>query len=311
MYPIHQAMRRGVLLPLKMYFQPGRVRGELPLYDGKGHPGLYALVSYLFAVSWVPAGVLLGVLIFGPPRMHTPGIPAAWHLPLLLVLCGSAVLLGATMGYGYRFVDGRWSGYAFNHNLAASFGVILSLMAFFSTAWQRSAATGFADGPVSDPWDSIILGAGAGLLIGVIFGYRFGARAVVLFGLPLGILVIAFFGIASQPHVRAANLAFSAILVILLTHILWQPLYFGLGLVTHWLALKRPAWSRCLWRISPANWCEFCYVPLPGLSHLLLALCQVDPAEGKRALEQVEQHPFLRNIGKRVATTVMMDWYYG
>jgi hypothetical protein len=250
-------------------------------------------------------------VIFGIPEGWVFGLPTPCGLIGLLALAASSIMLAQFLGFWHVYSNGRWEGYTFNHNIAAGVGVAFALMGVFSmltlaeiAARNSLEVAQVVDSATLDYPNMFILGGGFGIIFSMFTGYLFGAKGTVLVALPLGIASTVLLASGHDTDIGASNAAAGITAVVLLTHLVWQPLYFAMGLITYLLAKMNPAWSRFLWRVSPASWSEFCYVPLVGLSSLVMALYQMDPAAGLQAVKWLKRHPFYRPIGKRLSNTI-------
>jgi hypothetical protein len=304
-------MAQGLMLPIRTYFQPRRVADEVlqPGVTGSATPS--PVLVYLCALIWVPIGILVGLSIFGLPEMRVAGLPELPGFVLVLVGCGLAVLLGVVVGFWYQLIDKRRAGLTFRYDVAAGVGVALAWMVLFNLLVLDEIAVRndldvahVVDSPTLDLASMFILGTGLGVIACMLGGYLFGAKAVVVFGLPIGIGIVALFATGPNPDVRQANLAFAITAVAFLTHLVWQPVYLVVGLIGNLVARKGSAQSRLLWRMSPANWSEFCYVPLPGLSDLVMTLYRVDPLAGQRAIDRLGNHAFYGAMGKKLSKDI-------
>jgi hypothetical protein len=97
---------------------------------------------------------------------------------------------------------------------------------------------------------------------------------------------------------RIPHLAVGGIIVGLASHLIFQPFYILISVVCTLLLSLNPGMSRWLWSISPAHWCEFAYVPLPGLKTLLLTLYHDNARRGISAIAEIKIHPFYAGVGK-------------
>ncbi|MCP4538192.1 MAG: hypothetical protein GY832_13715 [Chloroflexi bacterium] len=316
---LRRTMIQGLVLPLRAYFQPRRVADNAVRPGVAGDVRLSPMRVYLCSLAWVPIGILVGLLIFGFPEFSGIGLsdidPSKQFnfIWILIILCGLAVLLGVPMGYWHRFSDGR-STDIFNYSIAAGFGVVLALVLFFSIlmldkiASRNNVGTGYiVNIPTLNFLNSFILGMAFGIIVNMFIGYHFGAKIVVVFGLPLGIGMIVALVNGANPEVQSANLVSSVTAAAFLIHLVWQPIYFVLGVTSNLLAKRNPAWSLLLWRISPVSWSEFCYVPLPGLSNLLMTLYHIDPLAGQQAINQLKRYTFYGAVGKRLSKNIEME----
>ncbi len=291
MDPVHRAVLQGLLLPLRVYFQPQRLADEEMEPYIAGNAKLYWLLIYLFAMAWIPAVVVLTMLILGSPAKNAFGLPGYYGW-FLLVPGLFALPVAVARGFGY---------------MPGALGVVFALMMFVGSmledklpVWDTLAVARWVDRSAVDYVQATVFGGGIGVMMSMLCGHLFGVRKVVLFGLPIGLLLIASFVILSPPNRLGENLALSVTASLALTHLLWQPAYFAVGLVSALVARAKPAWSQWLWLISPANWFEFCYVPMPVLD-LLKTVYRYDSLAGEHAARQVAAHPFL---GVRVVSCV-------
>jgi hypothetical protein len=300
MFSKKQAFQHGIWLPFKLYFRPSEAYVLTRMELFKKLP----LVVYLGSTVWVLSGFLVIVLLWGLPNITTvilSGVIAA-----LLFLLGSVA--GITHRYttsqaydsqGYALTKPVYAGLGFDFRVAISFGVVLATAAVILLGDLK--AHHYAD--ITKTTDNAsILGTVLGITACLFASGKIGVKKFVIGGLVIGTGVTAFFAFASRAEVRQVNATAFAIATLLATHLIFQPVLFLIGLFSGPLARWNPGWAPLLWRISPARWDDFSYVPLPGLSGLVRALHSLDAAAGLQAANRLQYHPFYGRTGQRLYT---------
>lgn len=295
-----RALIQGLLLPIRMYFQPLSILSEAAASSTPDHPTPSMGLVYLCSLSWLPLGVGIGLLIFGPPRENA--------FTMLAVIPGLLALLGAMMGSSPLRLrrDGQIIKQIFNYPLPVGFGVAFGLTAVFNgfvlEMLSKRYGIGIAyvvDSRTLDAPAALVLGVGMALTLNLGLGSMLGPRRIALFGTLLAFVFMAITFLRGTP--QADSLAASVPAFLLIGHLGLQPLYFLIGLMIWLLVALNPDRSPLLWRLSPAAWCEYSYVPLPGLEWLLRTIHRANPTAGAQAVSRVMFHPFYHQKAERVA----------
>lgn len=300
-----RALFQGLLLPFRMYFQPLTILSAAAAPSSPDHPVPPMWQVYLFSLLWIPIGIVVGLIIFGPPRENA--------LVMLVVIPGLLILLGALLGRSpleFRR-EGQLVKRIFNYPLPVAFGVVFGLTALFNgfvlEMLSRRYGIGIAevvDSRTLDAPAAVILGVGLALSLNLGLGSMLGPRKIALYGslLALALLIVTYAG----GNLRADNLAASLPAFLLIGHLGLQPLYFLIGLAGLLLSAANSDLSPVLWRLSPACWCEYSYVPLPGLGWLLRTIHRANAPAGARAVSRVMFHPFYHQTAERIARELGM-----
>ncbi|MBN1311485.1 MAG: hypothetical protein JXB30_08705 [Anaerolineae bacterium] len=295
-----RVLMQGLLLPIRVYLQPLTVLREAAAPSTPDHPVPSMGLVYAFSLLWLPIGIGTGLIIFGFPRENV--------FTLLVVIPGLLVLMGMFMGRAPMQIrqGGQVIKQVFNYPLPVGFGIVFGLTALFHVFMlemlSRQHGIDIAevvDSRTLDVPAAIILGAGGALSLNLGLGSTLGPRKLALFGtlLPLIALAVGVFSFGAQPDSLAAFIP----TFLLIGHLGLQPLYFLIGLASLLLAGISPDRSPVLWQLSPACWCEYSYVPLPGLAWLLYTVYRADPDAGSQAVSHVMSHPFYHRTAERVA----------
>jgi hypothetical protein len=287
-------LARGVLLPLRVYFQPRRVLAETAMSRNAAQP----ILIYLCSMLWIVVTIAVGMIIFGMP---TPD-----RLTSLLTIPALFVLLGGALGFQSRVRNNETGKSFFNPVMATAFGLYLNMTFVVDMLMleQISRRTGIdvayvVDSPTLDYPTMFAMGAGLGLIFSAILGTR-GRTGLLITYLMTGVMLAVMFT-GPNPAVRAPNMAVFVTAGLLATHLPFQLIYLLIAGVSSLMLEIDPTASREMWLISPAHWCDLAYVPLPGLSNLLLGLHRQDAVDGMKAVHELRFHPFYSGIGERLA----------
>jgi hypothetical protein len=233
---------------------------------------------------------------------------------LVVTMSVLALVVRIAVGFWYQPLGVRRTTMVLRYDIACGFGITLALTILYSNlvldhiaVQQGLDVAQVVDSPMLDYPVMFIYGAGFGIIASMLGGYQFGAKPIVLLGLPFGVWIIYHLAAGSNPDVQQANVAATATAVLFRTHLIWQPLHLLVGILANTAARVDPSDTLTLWRISPASWSEFCYVPLPGLSGLVNALRSVDKQAGQQAIEWLCRPPFYSRVGKKLAKSVSME----
>lgn len=287
-------LAKGLLLPLRAYFQPRRVIAE----TGTSRSAAQPILIYLCSMLWVVVTLAVGMLIFG--------MPAPDRLTSLLTIPALFVFLGGALGFQSRVRNNETGKSFFNPVMATAFGLYLNMTFVVDMLMleQISRTTGIdvayvVDSATLDYPTMFVMGAGLGLMISALLGTRGRAGLVITYLLSVVMVVLMLTG--PNPAVRAPNLAVFVTAGLLATHVPFQLIYLLIAGVSTLLLELDPTACREMWVISPAHWCDMAYVPLPGLWSLLLNLHRQNAIDGMKAIVELKIHPFYSGVADRLA----------
>jgi hypothetical protein len=299
---LRRALIEGLLLPIRLYFQPGKVIDESTQRRTGLSSDTRMMLNYCCSLLWVLFTAVIAWIIFGPPPMNV----ATLVVPMFFIA------LGGMSGTSIFVHNNQPSSATFNISRAVAIGTVLNsasvLYLFFLAGAARqehveiavAADQAFQSGPVL-----MIAGIVFGLVLALVFGTRGTPREVVLVGIIFGAFFVVTFMIAGATTGNGDfGLKMFLPATLVMTHLIFQPVYFVISAVSSVLLSVDTSRSPLLWRISPANWSEFAYVPLVGLKRLLISHYQTDTASGLRAVNQVKRHPFYKRIGERASKEI-------
>lgn len=293
------ALVRGLLLPFRVYFQPFATFNQALRRGTARDPNPPMLLVYAYSLIWLPLGVLIAAALVGFPT-------ADGAATLLLTMPPLLVALGAFMGIRHVYIDQRWAGLAFDWTAAIAIGLFMNLGLLLNEFIIDDIAqnhhmdiAAVVDSPTLDWPSTVLLGMVLGLTVEVLVATRVGAQKYMKYALPIAAGQTMLMALISRPEHRTMNTLAFGLAGLLGTHLIFQPLWFLLHLATLALLPVNADWRPLLWKISPAQWCEFCYVPLPGLRRLIAALYDHQPRLALDALRRLKQHPFYGSLAER------------
>ena len=295
-----RAFIHGILLPIRMYFHPLTVLREAVDPNTTDPPRPSMGLVYVFSLLWVPIGIIIGLYFFGVPRENTFG--------MLIAIPGLLILMGAWMGRSAMQVrrDGKLVKKVFNYPLPVAFSVGFGLTALFNAfvleMLSKQYGIGIAEVVDSRSLDapaSMILGVGMALTLNLVLGSIQGPRKIVLYGNLLAFTLLAMTLLSGS--LSTDSLATSIPIFLLIGHLGLQPFYFLIYLTSLVLARLSPNLGPVFWRLSPVSWCEYFYMPTPGLAWFLRTLYHTNTAAGVQALGCVRLHPFYHRTAEKVA----------
>lgn len=249
----------GLLLPLKLYFQPYQFRREvaalapdLPEYYGLWQARrhwrqpefrrgmLRLLLQAAVALLWAP--LLAGLLA-----------AAGWPMDWLKLASGVAV------------------------------GVVAGVTAGMAGGLAMSMAMGMTGGVAVGVGGSIALGVAVGVAGSVAVSMAWSIAVRVATGMIIGIEAGVMYGIT-------AGLAGGIASLVIITHLPNLALQLPLSALAFLSSRWQPHSSRFGWKICPVRWDDIIFIPLPGLPTLLASLYRQDENLGRQALAETAAH---------------------
>jgi hypothetical protein len=124
----------------------------------------------------------------------------------------------------------------------------------------------------------------------------FGGKWSVIIGAGGGLLLVIVFAAGPNPQVIPGNVLAVGLMGLFASHLFLYPLQLAISLIIWRVVLVRPALSALVWPFSPVCWDEYVFLPLPGLLDVMAALYRCEPGRGRAALDQLAAHPFKRRL---------------
>jgi hypothetical protein len=293
-----QIILGGLLLPLRLYFQPAVFREQvaslapdLPWHyslwqarrklrdpDFRRGLGQLALQSAV-ALLWSP---LLAFLVAAALVML--GLEVEWFRVVFYGVVGG-VALGVVVGAAWNVLWGVAWGVAWG--MAGSIAGSVAFSVAGGTAWGVAGGTAWGVA-----WGAAF-GVAWGVALGVAWSLAKGTVVSMALGVALGVaLWVAGSAAVGKEGGAALGVAGGAASVLVTTHVLNLPLHYFISLASWLLARLSPRLSPKLWRFSPVRWDEVILLPLPGLAGLLVELYHADSTLGREALVEVAAHRY-------------------
>lgn len=290
---LRQIILGGLLLPLKIYFQPRRfvdeVYSRVPklrdvdtlrqarkywrkpifrhtilllyaqscigiLFWAPAFSYLFSIIGFKIKWGWLTIGVILGVTV----GAVVTGIERITNRIAMLVVLGIVLGVGfgvgGSLGFGIAFGVAYGVGYGFNKDRA------------------------------KDMTDTVevLLGVATSIAIGIVVGMLVGAVGSIAYGIRRGSGIGFTFGAA-----------FSIAGALSVSHLLFYPVQFVLSGVIRLIGQSVTDRAlRIFWEISPIRWDETIILPLPGLSQLLIDLHANDSVFGNDAIDKIASHRY-------------------
>ena len=249
----------GLLLPFKIYFQPGRFADEIADL-APDLPRNYSL--------WKARH-----------KFHDPEFRHGL-LTVILQFClaqGWCFVLASLFSFlGFK-ID--WGGVAFGVAFGVALGVAYGVAFGVAFGVMRGVVEGVAFGVAFGVAEGVAVGVAVGVAFGVAFGVAVGVAGGVVEGVvegvAFGVAVGVAFGVAFGV---AVGVAVGVTLSLLVSHLWIYPIQFCISGLSWLISRVAPEpLLQILWRLSPVRWDEIIIFPLPGLSKLLvnLYLCRL------------------------------------
>jgi uncharacterized protein len=306
----------GLLLPFKLYLQPGRFKYEIVNLapDLPRRYSLWQARHKLLEQAFRRAILVLFAQIF-------VAIFGAFVLAYFYSILGiNLIWIDIDIGSNFPGNNGGiFFGYRSTRYQLAFFTIIIIYVFIFgilvirSSMWQLPAGgltlgiliSVAIGGSLGGAPRLQIVGVSfcAGVLIGFIFcamltdvarGVWFAILIFIPFGVLIGVMEGTKRGVTGGVAIGlAVGVVGGTTSALTSTHLLVYPIQWCLSCVS-WLICKVVPASllRFLWRLSPVRWDEIIILPLPGLSQLLLNLHRYDSVLGMEAIDEAYMHDY-------------------
>lgn len=297
------SLKRGLLLPIRLYFQPRTVYEETAQIRNRDERETVMWLTYLFAHLWLVMAYLITWMMYGrlPLTFGTVG------LPLIMLVIGGMMATGIIIG------GNAPEPFVFDFARGVAIGIVLNVGIIFYTTFVTAASQRegveialAGNEALSSPASFIKMGIVFGLMYSIIVANWMSPKATIITGLILSVFSGVCAVLVIPPSAESLTTTFIVFIIFtaIMTHLLYQPIHLVISLISTLIMRSSPHLIPHLWRISPARWSEFAYMPLIGLRDLLIGYQRMDAAEGIKAVNHVKRHAFYKRIGERVSKKI-------